>query len=262
MPRMPLQPESDLQTLEPCLVGPSQTASFLSEIASNVTPASVFAEGADAPALSVKIRHVTSNGFQLYSTDDEPETWHRLEAGNAIFVGFHGRYKIQFKISHINRLASPPGVAGKKQASGIYFDCSFPQQIWRINRREEFRATTMESADVSCEIRAPHRSTILAKAFDLSANGVCIELPEGTLDATVGTVWHDCTMRLGENTHVVPCSLVVMTIEHTEAPAGHVHIGCKVHLKNPAYAAEYQTMNFEVQRAERLARAQGRLKLV
>ncbi len=262
MPRKALQPELNQKLLEPCLSDPCQTSFLLAKIADSITPAVVFPEGADTQPLSVKIRHVTSNGFQLFANDDDPEACRRLEAGNGFFVGFHGRYKIQFKIPSITRHVSLPGNNVTKQTPGIYFDCSFPQQIWRINRREEFRAIPSGPRSVYCEVRPTGGRKIVAKALDMSAGGVCLEVPDGAIDVAVGTVLLDCTLRQGENVRVVPCSLVVRTIDRTNSPARSVHIGCKVRLKNTAYSGEYQAMNFEVQLAERLEQEESRLKLV
>ena len=256
MSSAPLQREVNQQSLEPGLVERDQIIALLSKIASEATPAALFAEWGDAHPLSVKIRHVTAQGFQLYARDDDPETCRRLEEGIGIFVGAHGRYKIQFQISRLRRLSSPPGINGLKQASGAYFECSFPDKIWSINRREEFRATPAASTSLTCEVRPTGSRAVVARAFDISAGGVCLELPQGALDAAIGTVWLDCTLRLDENRRVVACTLVVTSIEQLASPAGYVHIGCQLRLNKPSLsAAEFQMMNLDVQRGGQVGAA-------
>ena len=256
MSNTPLQRDVHQQSLEPGLVERDGIIALLSKIASEATPAALYAEWGDAHPLSVKIRRVTAQGFQLYARDDDPETCRRLEEGIGIFVGAQGRYKIQFQISRLHRLASPPGKNGLKQASGTYFECSFPEKIWSINRREEFRAIPAASTSLTCEVRPAGNRTVVAKAFDISAGGVCLELPEGLLDATIGTVWPDCTLRLDESRRVVACTLVVTTIEPLASPPAYVHIGCQLRLNKPSLsAAEFQMMNLDVQRGEQVGAA-------
>lgn len=245
-----LIPETNRLVLELCEVEPEVAMSILSGMAQVRPPASVHAGQADIAPLPVTLRTVSRAGLQLHTLHWDESAHEVLDGGAATFVGLQGRYKVQFQIPRMNRMKIPPAKEGKL-LEGSFFECRFPTHVWRINRREAFRAVPGLRTPVWCHINVPDRKPVIAKVIDIGMGGVGIELLDGVLDLAVGTIWPDCTLRLGDHRRVVHCTLRVTSFGGQASRREFMRVGCAMTLNDGRFASEFQMMIFDVQAGRR-----------
>lgn len=254
MSNIALKPESDLKVLGTNTVAPNMMLDVLAGMTKDGPTAAVHTTLRDSKPIPVKIREVNGQSLRLQAIGSVSDGSGGLEGGSGIFVGQQERYKIQFKIGRLSRVRLAPAQDGSVP-KGIFYDCELPNEVWRINQRETFRAETGENTPVWARIRTPERRQIVLKVMDVSAGGVGLELRSGnnTVDISVGTTWEDCTIRLGDDGREVRCTLKVTSIGNTPGRNNVKHVGCQLRLRNPAHAGVFQMLIFDVQTGNREA---------
>ena len=252
MPLSKLTPETNRMLLEPCVVEPAVGVSILSGMAKVAPPAVLYSVNKGVKPLPVTLRHVSRSGLQLHTAHWHNDFHDDYDGGAGTFVGMQGRYKIQFQISRLSRVRIQPMKDGEPLA-GNFFECRFPDPVWRINRREAFRATPGFRTPVWCNINLPNQKLVIAKVIDVGVGGVGLELPVSALDLSVGTIWPDCLLRLGDHRRNILCRLTIASIGGKASRPDYKRIGCVLDLPDPSHSGELQMLIFDVEAGRRSA---------
>lgn len=245
-----LTPETNRMLLEPCEVEPALGISILSGMAKMAPPSVLHSGRNEVNPLPVTLREVSHTVLQLHTHHWDDDSHDVFDGGAGIFVGLQGRYKIQFQIPRLNRLRIQPAKAGVP-LEGQFFECRFPDQVWRINRREAFRAVPGLRTPVFCHVNTLDPKPVIAKVVDISYGGVGLEILKGALDTTIGTVWPACAIRLGDHRRIVPCTLKVTSVSGKATRANHERVGCTLMLNDTAMSGEFQMLIYDVETSRR-----------
>lgn len=250
MPFSHLTPETNRMLLEPCAVEHAVGVSILSGMAKIAPPAVLHMGNKEIKPLPVTLRNVSRSGLQLHTAHWQNDLHDDYDGGSGTFVGMQGRYKIQFQIQRLSRVRIPPMKDGEP-LEGKFFECRFPDQIWRINRRDSFRAVASSRTPVWCNINVSNQTPVIAKVVDIGVGGVALELPGSALDLSVGTIWPDCMLRLGDYRRNVRCILKIVSVGGKASRPDFKRIGCVLDLPDSAYSGELQMMIFDVEAGRR-----------
>jgi hypothetical protein len=250
MPLRTLTLETSRVVLDPSAVEFAIGISILSGMAKIGPPSVVYLDRHAIMPLPVKLRLVSRAGLQLHTLDWDKESYGMLDGDAGMFVGLQGRYKIQFQIPRLRHVLIPPAKNGIPLA-GNFLECRFPDQVWRINRRDAFRAVPGLRTPVFCHVNLPDQKPVIAKVLDISYGGVGLEILKGSLDTAIGTIWPACTIRLGDHRRTVPCTLKVTSNTGKAARANHERIGCVLTLNDPGMSGEFQMLIYDVETSQR-----------
>lgn len=135
---------------------------------------------------------VDATGLWLEQRPVAKENEHVLESRKLVFVCSHAQVKVQFTSEH--------AAAATYQGRPAFF-ISFPDHIYRLQRREYFRLTTPVSTPLRCVIPGaetvhhnPHEVTIM----DISGGGVGLTCTEQDTVLIPGQTYQDCRIELPE----------------------------------------------------------------
>ncbi len=244
--------ETNRMLLEPCAVESAVGVSILSGMAKVAPPAVLYMGDKDLEPLPVTLRNVSRSGLQLHTSHWNNDFHDDYDGGAGTFVGMQGRYKIQFQIPRLSRVRVQPLEDGEP-LEGNFFECRFPEQVWRINRRDAFRAVPGFRTPVWCNINVPNHNTVIAKVIDIGVGGVGLELPGSALDLSVGTIWPDCMLRLGDHRRNIYCMLTIVSVGGKASRPDYKRIGCVLELPDPTQSGELQMLIFDVEAGRRSA---------
>ena len=86
-------------------------------------------------------------------------------------ISLMDRHRVQFRarrMRHLDRPDAPFAVPAK----GTLMVCAFPEDIWRVNRRDSFRARNGRGSDDLLLIDGPDQPVTEAALLDLSLGGL------------------------------------------------------------------------------------------
>ena len=135
---------------------------------------------------------VDASGLWLEQSQKSRENERILESKKLIFVSSHAQVKVQF--------VSDQAAAATYQSQPAFF-LPFPQNLYRLQRREYYRLTTPVSHPLLCVIpdqqsdkRQPHGVTIM----DISGGGVGLTCAEQETMLIPGQSYKNCKIDLLE----------------------------------------------------------------
>jgi c-di-GMP-binding flagellar brake protein YcgR len=141
-----------------------------------------------------------------------------LDADEAIAVGYLDNVKVQFDV---NALVLVRG------QNGSVLNCEFPQDLYRIQRRESFRVRPLTTQSPCVHFIPPRRpeAPLTLRVLDVSLGGAALHLPAQTPAVEPGDVLENVEMRLDADTklHV---SLAVHHITVISREDNGSRLGC------------------------------------
>lgn len=138
-----------------------------------------------------------------------------------------------------------------------------PDSVIRLQRREYYRVPTPISNPVRCTIPVQHElgtETVTLTLINVSGGGIALIDEKKALDATFGTIYHDCRIHLPGNT-VVVTALQIRNSQDVTLPTGKSvrRIGCLFIELPPAMLSAIQRYITKLERDQN-AKMAGMLK--
>ena len=145
----------------------------------------------------------------------------RVLSSNEVFaVGYLEQVKIQFEVHGLMRV--------KGEGSTQVLTCTFPQQLYRFQRRSNFRVRPLHTPPPVARFRVgPAADPIELRVIDVSVTGVALLMPEGAAKLGAGSEVVSVDIELDADTYFTT-NLRVMHVSplKNEQPGGR--LGCEM----------------------------------
>lgn len=145
----------------------------------------------------------------------------RILSSNEVFaVGYLEQVKIQFEVQGLMRV--------KGEGSTQVLTCTFPQQLYRFQRRSNFRVRPLHTPPPVARFRVgPAADPIELRVIDVSVTGVALLMPEGAAKLGAGSEVVSVDIELDADTYFTT-NLRVMHVSplKNEQPGGR--LGCEM----------------------------------
>jgi flagellar brake protein len=142
-----------------------------------------------------------------------------IECNEAVAVGYLDSVKVQFDLHSLV-------LVHHGDASAV--SCSYPQEIFRFQRRNGFRVRPLMSEAPTARLRHPvfPEVELNLRVLDVSTGGCALFLPEDAPMIEPGVVMHSVTLELDADT-TVSLPLRLQHVSSLQLDARGVRLGCE-----------------------------------
>jgi c-di-GMP-binding flagellar brake protein YcgR len=167
-----------------------------------------------------------------------------VEAEEAVAVGYLDQIKVQFDVGervlvHGNR--------------ACVLQASFPQELFRFQRRSSYRVRTLERQAPTASLRHPQLPDMALdlRVLDVSMGGCALFLPLDVPDIEPGVCINAVRLRLDADTEF-KASLTVHHVTAIQPQSRGVRLGCELTLKDPSATRSLQRYIDQTQKHRRM----------
>lgn len=174
-----------------------------------------------------------------------------LQSEQLLCVTQLNKIRIQFKLHDMTEtlIDKRPALAAR-----------VPDEILRLQRREYFRLSVPLAHNLTC--RLPDSGWGVgeeARVMDISAGGLCLNLPGGSTELVIGSIVPSCRLKLPD-TEVFTLDLEIRNISRQRSRSGveSLRVGCRYSALSKVAETQIQRYIFHTER-ELSARERGGL---
>lgn len=162
---------------------------------------------------------VPSQSRIVLAADDAHHLPAMIESGEVTATCYLDRIKVQFEL-HGTVL-----VRGHR----ALISAEWPRQLWRFQRRQNFRVVPPHSLSPHVRLVHPHTDTpLLLRVLDISESGLALALPLETPLLDAGISLRHCQLELGQG-EVVSVTLSVQHVSVLNPSTQAARVGCEFH---------------------------------
>ena len=192
-----------------------------------------------------------SKGVVRFSADrHDPALERVLDAEDAVAVGYLDSIKIQFDVDGLVHVHAGSGASA--------LNCSFPQEVFRFQRRSSFRVRPLLNAPQVARMVHPIATdhVMELRVIDVSVGGIALFLPDGQPELTPGCAINKVIIDLDAETRF-SASLRVAHITSLNPSSRGVRVGCEMERMSGDALRSLQRFIDQTQKQRRLMALDG-----
>lgn len=205
------------------IVSAKEIVSVLKHIAENASPVALYYVDGNYFILTTLLG-VNETGLWLEQSTNERDNKRILESDDLIFVSTHLSVKVQFSAKQ------PRSVEYNGYSA---FKLPLPKCIYRLQRRDSFRADIPSAKPLFCSIpvmvgEPPEKKVYEVSLMDISSGGMKLSYAESELELVQGQTYENCQIKLPE-LGTVTVTMIVRSLFSLPTKSGHTvkRAGCQ-----------------------------------
>ncbi len=200
---------------------PERIAQILRDLDHGLTLVSIRLEE-NGPLYTSALIRLDADARRLYLDQLQPPSLHqRIQPGQSVrvFATLRG-VAVRFT-TQVRQIVS--------ESPGDLYECPYPSELQYLQRRETFRVHIPLSARPTLQIQGEmHEEPLEAQVVDLSAEGMCVELPEEVLREIPFGARLDFTNLLLPDVPERVSGALKLANTRPSTRDGHLYAGCSI----------------------------------